>query len=100
MSPTESGYYKCFSRKLDGKGITVGEVEMIVQGSAFSAIDVIKLVAIIVSILVLIACAVIYLRLRKEWKKYDGRTVVAGKQKLLFDIAKAFPEVIEIDIII
>lgn len=53
---------------------------MIVQGSAFSAADVIKLIAIILSIIILITCAVIYLRLRKEWKKYDGHAVVPGKK--------------------
>lgn len=81
VSPSESGYYKCFSKNLDGKGITVGEVEMIVQGSAFSAADVIKLIAIILSVIILIACAVIYLRLRKEWKKYDGHAVVPVEEE-------------------
>ncbi|XP_041973552.1 uncharacterized protein LOC121729183 [Aricia agestis] len=76
VSPSESGYYKCFSKNLDGHGITVGEVEMIVKGSTFTAIDGIKLAAIIISILVIIACVVIYMRLRKEWNKYDGHTVV------------------------
>lgn len=52
---------------------------MIVKGSSFSAIDGVKLVAIVVSILVLIACAVIYYRLRKEWNKYDSRAVVPGQ---------------------
>ncbi|CAH2091961.1 unnamed protein product [Euphydryas editha] len=80
VTPTESGYYKCFSKKLDGAGITVGEVEMIVQGSTFSAVDGIKLGAIIISILVLIVCAVIYYRLRKEWNKY-GRTVVPAEDE-------------------
>ncbi|CAG9563160.1 unnamed protein product [Danaus chrysippus] len=76
VSPTESGYYKCVSKNLDGSGITVGEVEMIVKGSSFTTTDAIKLTAIIVSILILIICTVIYSRLRKEWNKYDGRTVV------------------------
>ncbi|XP_046978385.1 uncharacterized protein LOC124544040 [Vanessa cardui] len=76
VSPTESGYYKCFSKKLDGVGVTVGEVEMIVHGSTFTTADAIKLSAIVISILVLIVCAVIYFRLRKEWNKYDGRTAV------------------------
>ncbi|VVC90227.1 unnamed protein product [Leptidea sinapis] len=76
VSPNEAGYYKCVSKNLDGSGISVGEVEMIVQGSNSTAMDAIKLVAIVVSILIIIACAVIYLRLRKQWKKYDGRTVV------------------------
>ncbi|XP_038213160.1 uncharacterized protein LOC119833265 [Zerene cesonia] len=76
VSPTESGYYKCVSKNLDGSGIAVGEVEMIVKGSVFTAMDAVKLVAIVLSILVIIACAVIYFRLRKQWKKYDGRTVV------------------------
>lgn len=76
VSPTETGFYSCISKKISGTGITVGNVEMIVKGSTFSAIDAVKLVAIVVSIIVLIACAVIYLRLRKEWNKYDGRAVV------------------------
>ncbi|KAG7305764.1 hypothetical protein JYU34_009892 [Plutella xylostella] len=76
VSPAESGYYKCVSKKLDGSALTVGEVEMIVKGSAFNAIDAVKLVAIVVSIIVIIGCAVIYWRMRKDWNKYDGRTVV------------------------
>lgn len=52
---------------------------MIVTGSTFSAIDAVKLVAIVVSIIVIIGCAVLYWRLRKDWNKYDGRTVVPGK---------------------
>ncbi|OWR42489.1 hypothetical protein KGM_215977 [Danaus plexippus plexippus] len=83
VSPTESGYYKCVSKNLDGSGITVGEVEMIVKGSSFTTMDAIKLTAIIMSILVLIVCAVIYSRLRKEWNKYDGRTVVPALLLLL-----------------
>lgn len=56
---------------------------MIVQGSTFSVVDGIKLGAIIISILVLIVCAVIYYRLSREWKnKYAGRTVVLGKKKI------------------
>lgn len=82
VTPTESGYYKCFSKKLDGAGITVGEVEMIVQGSTFSVVDGIKLGAIIISILVLIVCAVIYYRLSREWKnKYEGRAVVPDDEE-------------------
>ncbi|CAF4936878.1 unnamed protein product [Pieris macdunnoughi] len=76
VSPAESGYYKCVSKTLDGSGISVGEVEMIVKGSTFSSMDAVKLVAIIISILVIIACAIIYYRLKKQWKKYDGRKVV------------------------
>lgn len=54
---------------------------MIVQGSTFSVVDGIKLGAIIISILVLIVCAVIYYRLSREWKnKYEGRAVVPGKK--------------------
>lgn len=78
VSPSESGFYSCVSKKISGTGITVGNIEMIVKGSTFSAIDAVKLVAIVVSIIVLIACAVIYFRLRKQWSKYDGRAVVPG----------------------
>ncbi|CAH2063276.1 unnamed protein product, partial [Iphiclides podalirius] len=76
VSPSESGHYVCLSKHLDGSKISAGEVEMIVKGSAFSAIDAMKLVAIVVSIIVLIGCAVIYYRLRKQWKRYDGHSVV------------------------
>ncbi|XP_013134792.1 PREDICTED: uncharacterized protein LOC106100473 isoform X1 [Papilio polytes] len=76
VSPSESGQYVCLSKHLDGSKISAGEVEMIVKGSTFSAIDAVKLVAIVVSIIVIIGCAVIYWRLRKQWRKYDGRTVV------------------------
>ncbi|XP_072942274.1 uncharacterized protein [Epargyreus clarus] len=69
VSPSESGYYKCVSKNIDGSGISVGEIEMIVRGSAFSATDAVKLIAIVVSIIVIISCAVIYYRLRREWKK-------------------------------
>lgn len=80
VTPSESGFYSCFSRKITGSGgVAVGNIEMIVKGSSFSAIDGVKLVAIVVSILVLIACAVIYYRLRKEWNKYDSRAVVPGQ---------------------
>lgn len=76
VSPAESGFYKCVSKNIDGSGYSVGEVKVLVTGSAFSAIDVVKLVAIIISIVVIIGCAVLYYRLRKDWKKYDGRSVV------------------------
>lgn len=78
VSPSESGHYVCLSKNLDGSKISAGDVEMIVKSSAFSAIDAVKLIAIVVSIIVLIACAVIYYRLRKQWKKYDGHSVVPG----------------------
>lgn len=38
-----------------------------------------KLMAIVISIIVIISCVVLYLRLRKQWNKYDGRGVVPGK---------------------
>ncbi|KAI5636671.1 immunoglobulin domain-containing protein [Phthorimaea operculella] len=79
VSPEETGYYRCVSGKVQGGGYTVGAVEMIVKGSTFSAMDAVKLVAIVVSIIVLISCAVIYYRLRKEWSKYDGRSIVPSK---------------------
>lgn len=82
VSPSESGQYVCLSKHLDGSKISAGEVEMIVKGSTFSAIDAVKLVAIVVSIIVIIGCAVIYWRLRKQWRKYDGRTVVPGLFRL------------------
>ncbi|CAK1551792.1 unnamed protein product [Leptosia nina] len=76
VTPAESGYYKCVSKSLDGSGISVGEVEMVVKGSTFSSMEAVKLVAIVMSILVIITCAVIYYRLRKQWNKYDGRKVI------------------------
>ncbi|XP_061706401.1 uncharacterized protein LOC133533471 [Cydia pomonella] len=76
VTPAESGYYKCISKKLDGSGIAVGQVEMIVSGSTFSTIEAVKLVAIVVSIIVLISCALLYWRLRKNWNKYDGHAIV------------------------
>ncbi|KOB66296.1 Matrix-remodeling-associated protein 5 [Operophtera brumata] len=76
VSPQESGYYKCISKKLDGTGLLVGEVEMLVKGSAFTATDAVKLVAILVSIIVIVGCAVLYYRLRKEWRRYDGRVAL------------------------
>lgn len=81
VTPSESGNYKCISRNLDNTDISIGEVEMIVKGSAFSAVDAVKVIAIIVSIVVIVGCAVIYWRLRKEWSKYDGRYIVAGIPK-------------------
>ncbi|XP_026747129.1 uncharacterized protein LOC113508351 [Trichoplusia ni] len=76
VSPRESGYYHCISKKLNGVGYTVGQVDMIVTGSTFSAIDAVKLVAIVLSIVVIIGCAVLYYNLRKDWKRYDGRAVL------------------------
>lgn len=78
VSPQESGYYKCISKKLDGTGLLVGEVEMLVKGTGFTAADAVKLVAIIVSIIVIVGCAVLYFRLRKEWRRYDGRVIIPG----------------------
>lgn len=86
VSPQESGYYKCISKKLDGTGLLVGEVEMLVKGSAFTAMDAVKLVAIIVSIIVIVGCAVLYMRLRKEWRRYDGRVIIPGKLAKLYSI--------------
>lgn len=91
VSSDEAGYYKCVSKKLDGSAITVGEVEMIVTGSTFSAIDAVKLIAIVVSIIVIIGCAVIYWRLRKDWNKYDGRAVVPGESLILLYIGWPIP---------
>lgn len=80
MSPRESGYYHCISRKLNGTGYNVGQVDMVVTGDTpFSAMDAVKLVAIVLSIIVIIGCAVLYYNMRKDWKKYDGATVVPGK---------------------
>ncbi|XP_049865548.1 uncharacterized protein LOC126366482 [Pectinophora gossypiella] len=75
VSPNESGSYMCVSKELEKGAYNVREVEMIVKG-AFSTMDAVKLVAIVMSIIVIISCAVIYYRLKKEWSKYDGRTVV------------------------
>ncbi|CAH0397449.1 unnamed protein product [Chilo suppressalis] len=75
VSPSEQGFYTCVSKKINGSGFTIGNVEMIVK-NAFSAVDVVKLVAIVASIIVLITCAIIYFRLKKEWAKYEKRTVV------------------------
>lgn len=58
---------------------------MLVSGSSFSAMDAVKLVAILVSIIVLAACAVLYWRMRKDWKRYDGRAIVAGNH-LVFSL--------------
>lgn len=79
MSARDSGYYHCISKKVNGIGYTVGQVDMIVSGSAFTAIDAVKLIAIIVSIVVIIGCAVLYYNLRKDWKRYEGRGIVPGK---------------------
>ncbi|XP_028167765.1 uncharacterized protein LOC114358088 isoform X2 [Ostrinia furnacalis] len=76
VTPSESGFYSCISKKISGTGITVGNIEMIVKGSAFTATDAVKLIAIVVSTIVLIGCAVLYFHLRKEWNKYDGRRVI------------------------
>lgn len=78
MSPSESGQYVCISKNLGGSGYTANEVEMLVTGSTFSPIDAVKLVAIIVSIIVIIGSALLYYRLKKDWKKYEGRSVVPG----------------------
>lgn len=51
---------------------------MVVKDS-FSAMDGFKLMAIVISIIVIITCVVLYMRLRKQWNKYDGRGVVSGK---------------------
>ncbi|XP_068627632.1 uncharacterized protein [Battus philenor] len=76
VSPSESGHYVCLSKHLDGSKISVGEVEMIVKGSSFSAIEAMKLIAIVLSIIVIIGCAVIFFRLRRQWRKYENRIVV------------------------
>lgn len=52
---------------------------MLVKDSGFTASDAIKLVAIVVSIIVIVGCAVLYFRLRKEWRRYDGRVAIPGK---------------------
>ncbi|KAG6459903.1 hypothetical protein O3G_MSEX011666 [Manduca sexta] len=84
VSPSEAGNYICVSKNLDGTKFSANVVEMLVSGSAFSAGDAVKLVAIIVSIIVIIGSAILYYRLRKDWKKYEGRAIVPGKaQKLL-----------------
>ncbi|XP_059060160.1 uncharacterized protein LOC131853317 [Achroia grisella] len=77
VTPDEAGYYKCVSKDISGSGgISVGEVDLIVDGTTYSASEAVKLVAMVVSIIVILACAIIYFRLKKEWGKYDGRTVV------------------------
>ncbi|XP_061726494.1 uncharacterized protein LOC133532020 [Cydia pomonella] len=68
VTPAESGIYRCVSRKLDGSGIAVGQVELVVS-ETFTTIAPVTLVAILVSIFVLISCAVLYWRLRKSWSK-------------------------------
>ncbi|KAL4708768.1 hypothetical protein ACJJTC_011732 [Scirpophaga incertulas] len=75
VSPAESGHYTCVSKKISGSGFRVDNVEMIVKGSVITTMDAVKLTAIVASIIVLITCAVIYFRLRREWNKYDGREV-------------------------
>uniref|UniRef100_A0A2A4JSU0 Ig-like domain-containing protein n=1 Tax=Heliothis virescens TaxID=7102 RepID=A0A2A4JSU0_HELVI len=76
VSARESGNYHCISKKLNGAGYTVGQVDMIVTGTAFTSIDAVKLVAIVLSIIVIIGCAVLYYNLRKDWKRYEGRAVI------------------------
>lgn len=76
VSPSDSGQYVCISKNLDGSGYLSNEVEMLVSGSTFSPVDAVKLVAIIVSIIVIICSALLYYKLKKDWKKYEGRSVV------------------------
>ncbi|XP_053599701.1 uncharacterized protein LOC128669162 isoform X2 [Plodia interpunctella] len=76
VTPAESGFYQCFSKNINSDGVTIGQVEMLVNGSGFTAMDAVKLVAIVCSIIIIIACAVIFFRLRKERSKYDGRSIV------------------------
>ncbi|XP_013185884.2 uncharacterized protein LOC106131344 isoform X2 [Amyelois transitella] len=76
VTPAEAGFYQCFSKNIKNDGVTIGQVEMLVNGSGFTAMDSVKLVAIVLSIIIIIACAVIFFRLRKERSKYDGRAIV------------------------
>lgn len=76
VTARESGYYHCISRKLNGVGYTVGQVDMIVNGSTFTPIDAVKITAIVLSIIVIIGCAVLYYKMRKDWKRYEGRGVI------------------------
>ncbi|XP_023945266.2 contactin-5-like isoform X1 [Bicyclus anynana] len=71
VAPTEAGYYQCISKHVDGSSLSVGEVEMIVQSPTFSGGDAIKVAAIIISLLVIIICAVVYYRLKREWNQYE-----------------------------
>ena len=80
MSARESGYYHCVSKKVNGEGYTVGQVDMLVTGSTFTSIDAVKITAIVISIIVIIGCAVLYYKMRKDWKRYEGRGVIPGKK--------------------
>ncbi|CAB3224907.1 unnamed protein product [Arctia plantaginis] len=77
VSPKESGYYHCISKKLNGVGYTVGQVDMIVTGASFTPMDAVKLVAIILSLIVIIGSVALYFHLKQDWRKYDGRVVVS-----------------------
>lgn len=81
VTARESGYYHCISRKLNGDGYTVGQVDMIVSGSTLTSIDAVKIIAIVLSIIVIIGCAVLYYKMRKDWKRYEGRGVIPGEKQ-------------------
>lgn len=76
VTQADSGTYMCISKSLDGLQYAVSEVEILVS-SAFTPIDAVKLAAIIISIVVIMGSAILYYQLKKDWKKYEGRAVVA-----------------------
>lgn len=76
VSPSESGYYHCVSRKINGVGYTVGQIDMIVTGSSFTPMDGVKLAAIVLSLLVMIACLVLYVHFKKDWNRFEDRVAV------------------------
>lgn len=58
-------------------GYAVGQVDMIVTNGLFTPMDAVKLVAIILSLIVLIGSVALYFHLKQDWRKYDGRIVVS-----------------------
>lgn len=77
----ESGYYRCISKNLNSENLNIGAVEMVVQNN--SDLEAIKIIFIVISLIVLIVCAVIFYRMRKDDKRRNARLVMLGNRSIL-----------------
>lgn len=87
MTSEETGYYRCISKSISSGNLNIGAVEMVVKNHLSPApepdssdLETVKIVFIVISLVVLIICAVLFYRLRKNDKiPPSSRLVMIGE---------------------
>jgi len=91
VTPSETGYYRCVSKNIEKGNLNIGAVEMIVKGSGekFQRIqteivenddmEIVKIICIVISLIVLITCAVVFYKLKADEKRRKARLMMLAE---------------------